>query len=116
MSASCRSPKWCATTGGNIVLGWLARMGEGAVFTVYTIYMFSYLTAIVHLQRTAVLASVTAAALVLIFTTPLASAWSDRIGRRRLFAIAVLVNGVRGVSAVLDAAIRQPMRSPRSPS
>lgn len=79
--------------GGNIVLGWLARMGEGAVFTVYTIYMFSYLTAIVHLQRTAVLASVTAAALVLIFTTPLAAAWSDRIGRRRLFAIAVLVNG-----------------------
>jgi MFS transporter, MHS family, shikimate and dehydroshikimate transport protein len=80
--------------GGNIVLGWLARMGEGAVFTVYTIYMFSYLTAIVHLQRTAVLASVTAAALVLIFTTPLASAWSDRVGRRRLFAIAVLINGV----------------------
>jgi MHS family shikimate/dehydroshikimate transporter-like MFS transporter len=79
---------------GNIVLGWLARMGEGAVFTVYTIYMFSYLTAIVHLQRTAVLASVTAAALVLIFTTPLASAWSDRVGRRRLFAIAVLINGV----------------------
>jgi MFS family permease len=69
-------------------------MGEGAVFTVYTIYMFSYLTAIVHLQRTAVLASVTAAALVLIFTTPLASAWSDRVGRRRLFAIAVLINGV----------------------
>ena len=93
--------------GGNIVLGWLARMGEGAVFTVYTIYMFSYLTAIVHLQRTAVLASVTAAALVLIFTTPLASAWSDRVGRRRLFAIAVLVNGVRGVSFVLDAAVRQ---------
>jgi MHS family shikimate/dehydroshikimate transporter-like MFS transporter len=80
--------------GGNIVLGWLARMGEGAVFTVYTIYMFSYLTAIVHLQRTAVLASVTAAALVLIFTTPLASAWSDRVGRRRLFAIVVLINGV----------------------
>jgi MFS transporter, MHS family, shikimate and dehydroshikimate transport protein len=78
---------------GNIVLGWLARMGEGAVFTIYTIYMFSYLTAIVHLQRTAVLASVTAAALVLIFTTPLAAAWSDRIGRRRLFAIAVLING-----------------------
>jgi MFS family permease len=80
--------------GGNILLGWLARMGEGAVFTTYTIYMFSYLTAIVHLPRTAVLASVTAAALVLIVTTPLASAWSDRIGRRRLFAGAALVNGI----------------------
>jgi MFS family permease len=80
--------------GGNIVLGWLARMGEGAVFTVFTLYMFSYLTAIVHLPRTFVLGSVTGAAFVLIFTTPLASAWSDRIGRRRLFALAALVNGV----------------------
>lgn len=79
---------------GNILLGWLARMGEGAVFTVYTLYMFSYLTAIVHLPRTLVLASVTAAALVLIFTTPLAAAWSDRIGRRRLFAVATLINGL----------------------
>ena len=87
------SPRSPLSVDSNVVLGWLARMGEGAVFTVYTIYMFSYLTAIVHLQRTAVLASVTAAALVLIFTTPLASAWSDRIGRRRLFAIAVVVNG-----------------------
>ena len=78
----------------NILLGWLARMGEGAVFTVYTLYMFAYLTSIVHLPRTLVLASVTAAALVLIFTTPLASAWSDRVGRRRLFALATLVNGL----------------------
>ena len=78
---------------GNILLGWLARMGEGAVFTVYTLYMFSYLIAIVHLPRTLVLASVTAAAFVLIFTTPLASAWSDRVGRRRLFAWAALANG-----------------------
>ncbi len=77
----------------NILLGWLARIGEGAVFTVYTLYMFSYLTAIIHLPRTLVLASVTAAALVLIFTTPLAAAWSDRVGRRRLFAVAMLING-----------------------
>jgi MFS transporter, MHS family, shikimate and dehydroshikimate transport protein len=76
--------------GGNIQLGWLARMGEGAVFT---LYMFSYLTAIVHLPRTFVLAALTAALMLLIFTTPLAAAWSDRIGRRRLFGIAALVNG-----------------------
>ncbi|HUB15409.1 MAG TPA: MFS transporter [Acetobacteraceae bacterium] len=79
--------------GGNIVLGWLARMGEGGVFTVYTLYMFSYLTAIVHLPRTLVLAAVTTAAFVLILTTPVASAWSDRIVRRRLFAWASLING-----------------------
>lgn len=35
----------------------------------------------------------TAAAVVLIFTTPLAAACSDPIGRRRLFGIAALVNG-----------------------
>ena len=99
--------------GGNIVLGWLARMGEGAVFTVYTLYMFSYLTAIVHLQRTAVLASVTAAALVLIFTTPLAAAWSDRVGRAPPVRDRPAGQWLRGVSVVLDAAIRQHECSPR---
>jgi MFS transporter, MHS family, shikimate and dehydroshikimate transport protein len=78
----------------NVVLGWLARMGEGGVFTVFTLYMLSYLTTIVGLSRTFVLSSVTAAAIVLIFTMPLASAWSDRVGRRKLFGIATIVNGL----------------------
>ncbi len=77
----------------NILLGLLARMGEGAVFTIYSLYMLSYLTAIVHLSRTLVLGAVTAAGLVLVITTPLAAAWSDRVGRRRLFALAALVHG-----------------------
>jgi MFS transporter, MHS family, shikimate and dehydroshikimate transport protein len=55
--------------------------------------MLSYLTAIVGLPRTLVLASVTIAGLVLVITTPLAAAWSDRIGRRRLFALASLLHG-----------------------
>ena len=46
------------------------------------------------LSRTFVLSSVTAAAMVLIFTVPLASAWSDRVGRRKLFGIATIVNGL----------------------
>src|SRR6185437_12290034 len=71
----------------NVLLGWLARMGEGGVFTVFTLYMLSYLTTIVHLPRTLVLSSVTVAALVLMFTVPLASAWSDRVGRRMLFGV-----------------------------
>ena len=77
----------------HILLGLLARMGEGAVFTIYSLYMLSYLTAIVHLSRTLVLGAVTTAGLVLVVTTPLAAAWSDRFGRRRLFAIAALVHG-----------------------
>src|SRR3984957_17286780 len=75
----------------HILLGWLERMGEGAVFSIYSLYMLSYLTAIVHLPRTLVLGAVTAAGLVLVITTPLAAAWSDRVGRRRLFALAALV-------------------------
>jgi len=78
----------------NVLLGWLARMGEGGVFTVFTLYMLPYLTGIVHLPRTLVLSAVTAAAVVLIVTVPIASAWSDRVGRRKLFAIATLVNGL----------------------
>ncbi len=50
----------------NVILGWLARMGEGGIFTVFTLYMLSYLTAIVHLPRTLVLSSVTAAALAIV--------------------------------------------------
>lgn len=80
--------------GGNVLLGLLARMGEGGVFTVFTFYVIPYLTTIVGLPRTLVLSSVTMAALVLIFTVPLASAWSDRVGRRKLFGIATLVNGL----------------------
>ena len=60
-----------------MLLGWLARMGEGGVFTVYTLYMLAYLTTIVHLPRTLVLSSVTAAALVLIFTVPDSCCTSD---------------------------------------
>jgi MFS family permease len=77
----------------HILLGLLARMGEGAVFTIYSLYMLSYLTMVVHLPRTLVLAAVTVAGLVLVITTPLAAAWSDRIGRRRLFALAAVVHG-----------------------
>ena len=91
----------------NVVLGWLARMGEGGMFTVYTLYMLPYLTGIMHLPRTLVLSSVTAAALVLIFTVPLASAWSDRVGRRRLFGIATLVNGLAGFPLLWMLQIRQ---------
>lgn len=80
--------------GGNVMLGLLARMGEGGVFTVFTLYVISYLTSIVGLPRTLVLSAVTLAALVLIFTVPLASAWSDRVGRQKLFAIATLINGL----------------------
>jgi MFS family permease len=69
-------------------------MGEGGVFTVFTLYMLSYLTTIVHLPRTLVLSSVTVAALVLMFTVPLASAWSDRVGRRMLFGVFTIVNGI----------------------
>ena len=64
------------------------------LFTVFTLYMLSYLTAVVHLPRTLVLSSVTAAALVLMFTVPLASAWSDRVGRRKLFGVFCIVNGI----------------------
>jgi MFS family permease len=77
----------------NVLLGLLVRMGEGAVFTIYSLYMLSYLTAIVGIPRTLVLGAVTAAGLVLVVTTPLAAAWSDRVGRRRLFAWSSLVHG-----------------------
>ena len=94
--------------GGNVRAGLAGPHGRGRrVHRLYAVYVL-----VSHRHRPpaahAVLSSVTVAALVLMFTMPLASAWSDRVGRRRLFAIATLVNGVAAFPAVVDAAIRRP--------
>lgn len=78
---------------GSIVLGWGARLIDGIVFTIYAIFTLSYLTSVVKIPRTTVLAAITVAAFVLIFTIPYASKLADRVGRKKLYVIFSLING-----------------------
>jgi MFS transporter, MHS family, shikimate and dehydroshikimate transport protein len=78
---------------GNVVLGWGARLIDGIVFTIYAIFPLSYLTMVAKIPRTTVLAAITAAAFVLIFTIPYASRLADRVGRKKIYVVFSLING-----------------------
>lgn len=78
---------------GSVVLGIGARLIDGIVFTIYAIFTLSYLVAVVKIPRTTVLAAITLAAFVLIFTIPYASRLADRVGRKKLYIIFSLING-----------------------
>jgi MHS family shikimate/dehydroshikimate transporter-like MFS transporter len=90
-----RAPVWevLRDYGGPVVLGWGARLIDGIVFTVYAIFPLSYLTTVAKIPRTTVLAAITAAAFILIFTIPYASRLADRIGRKKMYVMFSLING-----------------------
>jgi MFS transporter, MHS family, shikimate and dehydroshikimate transport protein len=78
---------------GTVVLGWGARLIDGIVFTIYAIFTLSYLVNVVKIPRTTVLAAITVAAFVLIFTIPYAARLADRTSRKKLYIIFSLING-----------------------
>ena len=78
---------------GTVLLGWGARLIDGIAFTVYAIFPLSYLTTVAKIPRTTVLAAITAAAFVLIFTIPYSSKLADRSSRKRVYIIWSLING-----------------------
>jgi len=80
--------------GKNVLLGWGARYIDGVVFNIYAIFTIAYLTGTQHFDRTSVLIAISIAAFVLIFAIPIASAWSDRVGRRQVYGWASLACGL----------------------
>jgi MHS family shikimate/dehydroshikimate transporter-like MFS transporter len=76
-----------------VLLGWGARLIDGIAFTVYAIFPLSYLTTVAKIPRTTVLAAITLAAFVLIFTIPYSSKLADRGSRKRVYIIWSLING-----------------------
>lgn len=84
----------------SVLLGWGARLIDGIVFTVYAIVPLSWLTAVAKMPRTTVLAAITAAAFVLIFTIPYASRISDRIGRKKVYVTFSLITGFASIPAL----------------
>jgi MFS family permease len=79
-----------------IILSAFARMAEQAPFYIFTAFIFTYGTTVLHTSRNFLLVSVLAASLLSFFTIPFAGHLSDRIGRRRLYLIGVLVMGIFG--------------------
>ena len=78
----------------NVLLGWGARWIDGVVFNIYAVFTIAYLVSILKYDKTSILVSISLAAFVLIFTIPIASKWSDRIGRRKVYGWGAFACGV----------------------
>ena len=79
-----------------ILLTALARMGEQAPFYIFTAFVFTYGTTILHSSRDLLLIAVLTASVVSFFTIPIAGYLSDRIGRRRMYMIGAAATGIFG--------------------
>ncbi|POX43233.1 MFS transporter [Streptomyces sp. Ru73] len=69
----------------HVVLGMLARWGEGAAFNTWGVFAITYATGTLQLGRTPVLLAVTAAALLMAALIPVSGAAVDRLGARRVY-------------------------------
>jgi MFS family permease len=90
-----------------IILSALLRMSEQAPFYIFTAFIFAYAVGTLHMSRNLILTSVMVAACVSFFTIPLAGHFSDRIGRKTMYLIGVVVMGVFGFVyfAMVDTAV-----------
>ncbi|WP_206605912.1 MULTISPECIES: MFS transporter [unclassified Streptomyces] len=71
----------------HVVLGMLARWGEGAAFNTWAVFAITYATGTLALDRTPVLLAVTAAALVMAALIPVSGTAVDRYGARRVYLV-----------------------------
>jgi MFS family permease len=79
-----------------IILSALLRMSEQAPFYIFTAFVFSYTVGTLKMSRDFILAGVMVAACVSFITIPLSGHISDRIGRRKMYLIGVVVMGLYG--------------------
>jgi MFS family permease len=71
-------------------------MSEQAPFYIFTAFVFSYTVGTLKMSREFILAAVMVAACVSFITIPLSGHISDRIGRRKMYLIGVVVMGLYG--------------------
>ncbi|HEY1260591.1 MAG TPA: MFS transporter [Stellaceae bacterium] len=76
-----------------IILTALARMAEQAPFYIFTAFVFTYGTRVLHSSRDLLLAAVLVASIVSFFTIPIAGHLSDLIGRKRMYLIGAALAG-----------------------
>jgi len=83
-----------STHGWNTLLGLGARYIEGVTFNIFGVFIIAYVTNALQLPRQTALAGVMIASALMIVMLPVYGSISDRIGRRRMFAIAGLLIGI----------------------
>jgi metabolite-proton symporter len=90
-----------------ILLTALARLSEQTPFYLFTAFVFTYGTTVLHSMRDFLLTAVLAASVVSFFSIPIAGHLSDRIGRKRMYLIGVATVGVFGFVyfALLDTMV-----------
>ncbi len=90
-----------------ILLSALARMGEQAPFYIFTAFVFTYGTTVLHAPRDFLVVAVLTASVLSLFTIPASGYVSDRIGRRRMYLVGAAVTGVFGFIyfALLDTLV-----------
>ncbi len=90
-----------------IALTALARMSEQTPFYLFTAFVFTYGTTVLHSTRDFLLVAVLAASVLSFFSIPIAGHLSDRIGRKKMYLIGVATVGVFGFIyfALLDTMV-----------
>ena len=86
----------CRRQPKEIILSALLRLSEQAPFYVFTAFIFAYAVGTMKMDRNLILSAVMVAAVVSFFTIPFAGHLSDRIGRKRMYLIGVVVMGLFG--------------------
>ena len=78
----------------NTLLGLGARYIEGVTFNIFGVFIVGYLAGTLGLPRQTALAGVMISSAIMIVMLPIYGNLSDRIGRRRMFAVAGLLIGI----------------------
>jgi MFS family permease len=79
-----------------IVLAALAKTGEIVAAYIFLAFVFVYGAQVLHVSQDLVLSAVIAGCLLSFIVTPLSGYLSDRIGRKRVYMIAMLAMGIFG--------------------
>ena len=90
-----------------ILLSALLRMGQQSQFYIFTAFVFAYGVGTLHMSRDFILAAVLVASAVSFISIPLFGHISDRIGRRNMYLIGIVVCGLFGFLyfGMLDTAV-----------
>src|SRR6202041_2962638 len=79
-----------------IILAALLRMSEQAPFYIFTAFVFAYTVGTLKMERNFILSAVLVAACVSFFTIPISGHLSDKIGRKNMYLIGVVLMGLFG--------------------
>lgn len=79
-----------------ILLSALLRTAQIAPFYIFTAFIFAYAVGTLHLSRNLILTAVLAASCIQFISIPLFGHMSDRIGRRNMYVIGVVLTGLVG--------------------